>query len=260
MKSFVAGIFLPLIVLIILPGCEQPTAADNGPAKLIKDKDGRIIEGEYKKYNAKGKLAAVMHFKDKVLHGPATKYYADGKTVRSELNYEQGQLQGIQKRYYESGKLYKEEMFVNGKRHGLTKKYRESGMLMTEAMYKNGFAGTDLKEYLTNGKLKKKYPKIIVKEEDRLTLNGTYTVKVYLSDKSKKVKYYLGKLDEGKFLHDKLEQQHNVNQGILTYTFHLRPGEFLMQELDIVARVPTRLNNTFVTTRKYRLGIEFPLY
>ncbi len=256
MKPTITGI-IALFLWLMVMGCDQP-AVDGKTTEVVRDKDGRIISGTYKKYNAAGKLEAVMHFKDRKLHGKATKYYADGKTVRSELNYDMGRLNGLQKRYYASGKLYKEEPFVMGKRHGLVKKYRESGLLMSEARYKNGFAGTDLKEYLTNGKLKKKYPIIVVEEDDNLLKNGTYTLRVYLSDKSKNVKYYLGKLDAGGYLHDGLDQQYNITDGVLTYTFPLQPGQIVQHRFDFVARTPTRLNNTFVTTRTHRVKIVYP--
>ena len=41
-----------------------------------------------------------MVTKKKKLEGKAVKYYEDGLTVRSELNYSAGLLEGLQKRYY----------------------------------------------------------------------------------------------------------------------------------------------------------------
>ena len=186
-------IFLVLAAML-LPSCEMETTSTDPNADVIKNKDGKIIEGEFSKFHLDGKLAAVMNFKDGKLQGRALKYYEDGKTIRSELNYTNGILDGKQSRYYESGPIYKVEEYVNGKRNGLVKKYRESGELMSEATYKNGFASTILKEYLTDGNLKKKYPKIIVEPIDRIGVTGSYTLNIYMSDNNKKVQYYLGKL------------------------------------------------------------------
>lgn len=241
--------------VVVIQGCIP--VADKPNTNIIKGKDGKIISGDITKFWDNGNISAEMTFKDRKLHGRAVKYYTDGKK-RSEQNYNNGKLEGVQKRYYKSGALYKEEPFVNGKRHGLTKKFREGGLLMTEAIYKNGFPGIDLKEYLTDGKLKKKYPEIIVLEEETLRKNGTVKIKVMLSDESKKVKYYLGRLDEGKFLHKDLAEQYGIDNGVLTYTFSLEPGDILDHQFDFIAQTPTKLNNSFIVTRSYKFKIRFP--
>ena len=235
-------------------------ATEDSKSNIVKDSEGKVVSGEVTQYSKSGKLAAIVNVTDYKLNGPARKYYEDGETLRSELNYKMGKLDGLQKRYYESGGLYKEEMYSNGKRDGLIKKYRESGMLMTEAIYKNGEPGTELKEYLTDGSLKKKYPSIVIDEVDNLRLNGTYQLNVYMSDKAKKVDYYFGELEEGKYFSKNLKKQYNVTDGVLKLVFYLKPGDFMMEDINIVARMPTRLNNAFITSRRHRIGIEFPLY
>jgi antitoxin component YwqK of YwqJK toxin-antitoxin module len=176
--------------------------------------------------------------------------------MRSELVYKEGKLDGMQKRYYESGALYKEEPYVKGKRHGLVKKYRESGKLMTEVDYKNGQPGTILKEYLTDGRLKTKYPKIVVEEIDNLSSSGEYTVRVTMSDGTKNVKYYLGELDDGVYFSDFLKEHHDVKDGVLELKAYLKRGEKLNQEINIVARMPTRLNNAFITSHRIRINVS----
>ena len=148
-------------------------------------------------------------------------------------------------------------MYVGGKRNGITKKYREGGNLMSEAMFRDGFAGTDLKEYLTNGKLKKIYPVIVIEEEDNLAKNGTYKVKVFLSDKSQKVEFYLGELDDGMYLNDNMLRQYTEDDGVLIFAIYLEKGEIAVGEYDIIAKVITRLNNVYITTRKHALRIKY---
>jgi len=243
------------LAIVVIQGCV--TEADKPNTNIILDDDGKIISGDFTKFWDNGNISAEMTFKDKKLHGRAVKYYKDGKK-RSEQKYINGKLEGIQKRYYTSGALYKEETYVNGKRHGLTSKFREGGLLMTEAIYKNGFPGTELKEYLTDGTIKKIYPEIVVIEEESLRKNGTLKITVFLSDKSKKVRFYLGKLDEGKFLHKGLAEQHGIKNGVLSYTFSMKPGDILEHQFDFIARTPTKLNNSFITTRSYKVKIRFP--
>lgn len=246
-----------LFSVAIIHGCEIESTQSSPNANIIRDKEGKIIEGELTQYFKSGKIAAVMNFKAKKLDGKAVKYFEDGVTKRSELNYSAGLLVGNQRRYYESGALYKEEMYVGDKRNGITKKYREGGNLMSEATFKDGFAGANLKEYLTNGKLKTKYPKIVIEELDQLAFNGSYQLKVFLSDNSAKVKFYIGKLDEGIYLSDEIMPQYATDDGILNFTINLERGEIAKGEYNIIAKVITRLNNVYITTRKHTVEIKY---
>lgn len=249
---------LPILLLfIIIQSCEPGPSNDQPESNIVKDEEGKIISGEIIKYFQDGKIAELMNFKNYKLDGKAVKYYEDGITKRSELNYSRGSLEGVQKRYYKSGALYKEEMYVEDKRHGLTKKFREGGQLMSEAYYKHGFAGANLVEYLTDGTLKKKYPKIVIEEEYHLELDGSVIIKIFLSDKSKKVKFYLGVLDEDNFLNDNLDLQYTSKKGVLTINIFLQPGESAQGEYHIVAKVVTRLNNVYITTKKHKVSIRF---
>lgn len=223
---------------------------------IVRDEEGKIVSGELKKFYVSGNLESVFNVANYKLHGSAKKYYDDGQTLRSALIYKEGKLDGLQKRYYESGALYKEEPYENGKRHGLVKKYRESGQLMTEAMYQDGQPGIVLKEYLTDGTIKTKYPKIVVREVNTIKQNGEYIIRVSMSDESKKVRYYFGELDEGKYFSDDLKEQSNVTDGVLELRAYLKPGEKLDQEINIVARMATRLNNTFLTTHRLRINVS----
>lgn len=235
--------------------CTSESTTKEPDNNVVRDADGKIVSGEMKKYYPNGKLESVFNLANYKLHGPAKKYYEDG-SLRSELLYAEGKLAGIQKRYYESGALYKEEPFVKGERHGLVKKYRESGDLMTEAMYRNGQPGTVLKEYLTDGSLKTRYPKIVVKEINKVSSNGEYIVRVSMSDQSTNVKYYIGELDEGIYFTNDLKQQSTGQEGIMELKAYLKPGEILDQEINIVARMPTRLNNTFITSHRVKLKVR----
>ncbi len=247
--------YLSALLLLVL-ACEPQTAKEPATSKVVRDDKGRIIEGPLKVFYPSGKLKGEVNYKNGKLHGRAVKYYEDGTTIKSELHYEQGKLHGLQKRYYKTGALYKTENFNMGVRDGEVKKYRRNGRLMTETLYRNGYPGIYLKEYLTNGKLKKKYPSIKVKTLDRLAENGTYTLRFYLSDNSKKVTFYQGKLHDG-YLHKGLQELPAVN-GVLDYEIKLEPGQAARGELYLVAKVVTRLNNVYITTAHHKLAVERP--
>ena len=76
--------------------CGDETSSNEG--NIIRDDEGKIVSGEIKKYTVSGKLESVFNVANYKLNGPATKYYEDGVTPRSELIYKDGKLEGLQKR------------------------------------------------------------------------------------------------------------------------------------------------------------------
>jgi antitoxin component YwqK of YwqJK toxin-antitoxin module len=65
-------------------------------------------------------------------------------------NYVGGQLEGVRKVFYKSGKLAEETNYKGGVKNGVYKKYSENGIVLEETNYENGeyngaaiFRGTD---------------------------------------------------------------------------------------------------------------------
>jgi antitoxin component YwqK of YwqJK toxin-antitoxin module len=230
------------------------TDQDRQVSNLVKDKDGTIIEGTAKSYYKSKQLKAEVEFKNKVRNGLSKIYYESGG-VKSETTYVNGQKEGKARRYYKNGQLNLDYNYLNNNLHGIQKKYRENGLLKSEAIYKNGNPGMGLKEYLLNGDPKKKYPKIIIEESNQTAINGSFTLTVRLSDNSKRVEYFLGQLDEGKFISSNIHRISNTD-GKFRLTYYVPPGGFLVKELNIIAKVKTRLLNYYIITKHYNLAVE----
>ena len=120
-------------------------------------KDGAWISYDYK--FQRDNIASVINYKDGVKHGPyhvyensqlkergtnyqgqkdgVIKMYNRGKLV-DEMNYRDGALNGMVKRFYEDGTLKEEGNFVDGKRDGNHKWYDLEGNVIIEYVYKNG--------------------------------------------------------------------------------------------------------------------------
>lgn len=82
------------------------------------------------------------------------KYFAkDGKTLISEENYKDGELDGEVITYYPDGKPTEIFPYENGKIHGLMKRYSNEGVVLDEVTYKNGRRNGLAKYYNTNGQL-----------------------------------------------------------------------------------------------------------
>lgn len=126
-----------------------------------------------------GKLKLEASVKDNVLHGSYVEYFENGKkkTVGSyaygeksgkweyycnsnndqicrEQFFSDGRLEGVEKYWYDNGKLKSESAYANKRKNGKTKWWYKNGQLSLEADYKNGvFVDGEYKRWAANGEL-----------------------------------------------------------------------------------------------------------
>jgi antitoxin component YwqK of YwqJK toxin-antitoxin module len=237
-----------VIFLAFLISCEEKKSKNSG---LVKGKDGVV-----KQFSKDGKLETEITLKDGKRHGIARNYYRNGK-VSLEINYVDNGKDGQSKRFYESGKIYQLTNYKKDKIDGFLKKYRESGQVISEARYENDEPCNGLREYLLNGNLKKKYPIIQITPINRLREEGFYILALKLTERNNSVHYYKGKLSPSGCLHQDLDHiyfNEAKKQGEIKY--YLPPGGFLMEEINIIAKVKTSLGNEYITQRSYNLAID----
>ena len=72
----------------------------NGRLKSEIEALGKLRHGVTKEYRSDGTLESLIHYKENRKHGPAVNYYSDGKTIKTEIEYENGYKQGEAKWYY----------------------------------------------------------------------------------------------------------------------------------------------------------------
>jgi len=82
----------------------------------------------------------------------ATGYHLSGR-IKSELNWLNGQLEGLAAMYHENGNVKDESNYINGLQEGLAKKYYENGNVKEEFNYINGIQ-EGFKKYDENGNVK----------------------------------------------------------------------------------------------------------
>ena len=230
------------------------------PERKTRDKDvqsGSSGSNIVKTKHENGKPRAEISYKDGKQHGLSKSFDRDGKLIL-ELPYAEGKREGLSKKYFAGGKqLYQTTEYKNDKLHGVQTRYRENGKVMSEARYENDFPCLGLKEYLLDNSLKKQYPQIKITPIDRLADRGEYTLEISMSDKVRAVKYYSGKLSPAGCLVDNLYFilfNQTAKTGQLKY--HLPPGGFKMEEVNIIAVVETLMGNTYVTQKTYNLAID----
>ncbi|HEY9048594.1 MAG TPA: toxin-antitoxin system YwqK family antitoxin [Ohtaekwangia sp.] len=241
-----ATLFSSLVLSVALYSCfpQKSSEASDNPNKDIR-----------RKYYSDGTLHKEMVYKDGKQHGIAKEFFRSGKLFQ-EVPYENNLREGTARRYYESGKLSQETPYHNDLMHGIQKKYRRSGDLMCEVPYFNGNLCVGLKEYTTDGKLKQKYPSIVITPIDNILLNETYTLQLKMSDGSKGVEFYVGELSKDGYIGTDTQRVWEVINGVAEINFPMPRGAFLMEEINIIAKVKTAQSNYFITQNKFHLAIE----
>ena len=248
--------FILSVSILLNVGCDHLQGASDINSNVVRDIDGKIVSGTVTQYK-NNVIHSIRNVSDYKLNGKSTIFQKDGKTLKTEIFYKQGKKHGQVKSYYSDGSLYRSYNYKNGLLDGEQKKYRQSGKLSAESFYRSGQPDNSLKEYLVNGEPKKNYPKIIVRNDDKTFLNGQYKVKVTLSDKSQKVEYYLGKLDKEGFIPmGEAIRMGAKNTGYFEIIYNLGPGQFVVEKLNIIAKVKTKQGNYYFTTKTHNVAAE----
>jgi hypothetical protein len=242
-----------LSVLAVVFACAPaPTENKNGERETVNADGTKTARSYYKNKKVKSEST----YKDGKRNGMSRSYNEQGQ-VMLELPYVDDKRHGQSKRYYETGILYQTTEYVEDRIHGTQVKYRPNGKPMSEARFEDELPCLGLKEYLEDGTIKKKYPKLVIKAVDRIDASGEYILNLTMSEKVKKVRYYTGKLSPGGCLTDRnyfILLTEDQKTGKIVYS--LSPGQFIMEELNIVAVVETILGNEYVTQQTYHVAID----
>lgn len=228
---------------------------DNGRIKSEIEAKGTLRHGTTKNYSKTGVLLSQVNYVNNKKDGPAINYYASGK-VHTKLMYKNGLKEGESIWYYKSGKVFRINPFKNGKLNGTQKFYFENGNIMAEVPYMNGQPGLGLKEYFQSGELLKKYPTIQFEEVDQIFLHQSFILKVSLSNKSSRVKFYFDNLLDGKFLNEK-SITIPVEGGIARKEYKVLPGTAKKERINAIAVYTTNYGLPYVTQRTYNLSIKY---
>ncbi len=227
----------------------------NGVMKSSTEAVGQLRHGESKEYRKDGTLENLITYENNRKHGPARNYYPDGRTVKTEINFVNGYKQGETHWNFPDGKIYRITPYINGKIFGIRQVYYKNGNLQAEIPYIDGQPGMGLKEYNSNGSAKKFDSKIVFKETDRIALDNTFKLVISLSGAYKNVKYYSGKLYDGKYWNDQLSPIASEN-GVGVMDFFVSKGSFKMETINVIARIKTPLNNYYIIQKEYHLALE----
>jgi len=256
MKNIRLFIFL-VFVFMLAAGCkknrdvEYEYYADGTLKSEIQMKNG-MRNGITKKYDEIGRLISTAELKDDKYEGWMIKYNPKNQKITAKALYKNDQQDGPATLYYADGQLYREMKYVNGRIDSLVKTYWPGGKLQAEVWFRMGEPAIGLKEYDKEGHLIKQ-PAIVVTEINQVSLLNKLTLKISLSDNTKKVNFFSGELSEDKYLSSKTPGIYDVD-GVASLIFNVPRHETVMKKISIISRSRTRYGNTLVLHRYYNLA------
>ena len=120
MKKFPFAILLPLIFFAFQSKAQNDTCTGT----LQNNKP----QGLWECRTSAGQLKSQVNYNEGVLEGSKKDYYDNGQ-LRSEAVFSSNKLNGTYKEYYDNAQLKYEGNFVNGSPKGIHKRYNASGTL-----------------------------------------------------------------------------------------------------------------------------------
>lgn len=227
---------------------------ENGLIKSEVSVKGNIREGITKKYDQRGRLISEINYVNNKKEGLYKEFYPSGD-VYSSITFKNGIKEGEEIWFYENGKPYRVNPFHMGKINGIQKWYYKTGKLKGEVPYKNGLPGIGLKEYKEDGTLVTSYPEIVFKEIDQVVMLDKFTLQISLSNNSRKVKFYLDELDEGKYT-KKFMVEIPTEKGIASQTYDVPKGFLKIEKINIIAHYTTPSGLPYIMQKKYNLALQ----
>jgi antitoxin component YwqK of YwqJK toxin-antitoxin module len=225
----------------------------NGKIKTATSAKGDLREGPTRNYDRDGNLLSEVNYVNNTREGIATNYYALTGKVNSTIVYKKGIKEGDEIWYYESGKPFRVTPYIQAKIDGIQKCYFEDGKIRSEVPYKAGFPGVGLKEYKKDGTLITDYPKLLITQKDYLERANKIILTIQLSDSYAQVKFYEGPLDDGKYLSDKLFLI-ATQAGIAQVDFNVAPGSKINKKIVITANYKTPFGNPLILSKTYNVN------
>lgn len=238
------------IVLFVVLSCDKNSGRSSDP----RDSTSTDSDNVRRTYYEDGKIHKEMPYANGAKNGVAKEYYQNGK-VFQEVTYVNNSREGVAKRYYNTGILSQETPYENDLMHGVQKRYRRGGDLMAEIPYDEGHLCIGLREYTTDGKLKFRYPEIVITPIDLILKENQYILEVKMSDDSKGVEFFVGKLEKGKYIKEEINGVTTLD-GVARIYFSVARGDMRMEEVNIIAKVKTNQSNYYITQKSFHLAVE----
>lgn len=188
-------------------------------------------------------------------------YYEDGK-IKNEVTYVDGKRTGPARQFYTTGKLESEITYKDNQKDGPSKWYYEDGILYQEVTFVQGKKHGEEKKYHNTGKLMARLywdnGRVLpgLKEYDfdgkelrqpYIVVSGQGKLTLKLSNADERVEFYVGKLAANQALEDATVEPLQVVNGVATY--QMPAGA---TSVHFIAKRKTALKNEQLLTLEYK--------
>jgi hypothetical protein len=241
-----------MISLLFYYGCTgkgsstKDTQSSNDTVSAVPDTGFTGI----KQYMSGQYIVSEVTFKNGVKEGLKKTFYASGK-VRQTFWYENNLREDSSKWYYEEGQVFRSTPYKHDTIDGIQKQYYRTGEVKAKLKYIKGLRTPFLEEYTRDGKLVKGYPDLVINTKDEYKSKGTYEISLELSNKSQKVRYYIGDFSKGVFDTAHCEKIHTV-KGI-GYINLKKTAKPQAGYIGVIAEILTNFGNNYLVYKKIDL-------
>jgi len=196
MKTF-SNISVVVIIILVIAAC-----AGRGSGEKTTGNDTITVPDTgytgIKQYMSGNNIIKEITFKNGVREGLMKTFYAGGQVYQT-FWYENGLREDSGRYYYTEGQLFRTSPYMHDTIDGIQKQYYRNGKVKAKIGYSKGLRTPYLEEFTPDGKLVKGYPEITVTVNDEYKSTGRYRISLALSDKSTKVKFFLGEFTDNRF-------------------------------------------------------------
>jgi hypothetical protein len=244
------GLFVVILTLLLVSACGGGSR-NNDPLAAI-DSISLTDTGftGIKQYMSGNQISVETTFKNGVKEGLTKMYYQSGNLSHTSW-YRNGLKEDTGKWYYEEGQLFRATPYNRDTIDGIQIQYFRTGNIKARIGYKKGLRTFFIQEFDMNGKLASGYPQLVVNVKDDYGTKGRYRISLGLSDRSTKVKYYLGDFGSG-VLDTARSVQIQTIDGIGTLDLK-KTGTPQEDSVDVLAEIRTSYGNKYLVHKKIGL-------
>jgi len=203
-----------------------------------------------KKYYSGDRLIKEVTFKNGIREGEMKSFYQGGQIYQT-FWYENGLREDSARWYYLDGKIFRSTPYKHDTIDGIQKQYYKNGRLRAKLEYLKGLRTPYLEEYTQDRKLFRDYPEIVYNITDNYNTTGKVRINLELSDKSDKVKFYLGEFTDGVFDSTQCKLINNINGK--AFLDLKKSGTPQAEYIGVIARCLTNFGNSYLTYKKVDL-------
>lgn len=248
MKS---SLLIIIILVALLAGCKNSPGKNN---EIINEADTVTVPDTgytgIKQFMSGHYLISEVTFKNGVMEGLKKTFYQSGRLQRT-FWYVNGLRQDSSCWYYEEGQIFRTTPYRNDTIDGIQKQYYRTGELKAEMGYRNGYRTDFFREFTRDGRLVSGYPELVIKTEDKYRVNGTYRVRLELTDKKTNVKFFRGDFYDGAYDTTKVKKIRTVdNTGYIDLK---KTGSPKQSYVGVIAEILTNFGNRLLVYKKVEL-------